>query len=321
MRNKMSSSNKNNCNDKSFSSQTEFKKLKNVLVLEHNDNKKVWYICFSCNDARTTLSSRKYLVGPLIHKTLEDDHKIKLEEFINNTCKDDFSDSEYSESSDDSSESDSKISSDKITSKDAIQILKDMEIYEKFKNERHILPEVQRYVNVKFRELGIDEEEIPKYVFSNKTGNIHQSHYDYYKKVFDILDEFGKDDRDEFIHDYSNEGGTRDKFSSKLSEEENEIYQELFLNEVQDDEELEDLDDDYTFFEEESKRLKIFGRNYIVIIGTHDSGKNIGYVYDENKIGSEPVAKFYEGQFSAFSENPSDAQLNIINEITRIYFL
>lgn len=296
------------CKDEiSFITRKKFEKLKHILSIELSSSV---YLCFSCMDARHTLSSNKYFVGPLINKELTSEHKTLLENFINEQCNDDSSDSEISdEESEDSSE---------ITSRDAIQVLKDMGIYDKFRTSATLLSAVQRYVNIKFRELDVPEEDIPKYTFPKSgSGNIHQSHYDYYKRIAEILDEFDADGHDEFVNDKSNAGGTRD--ISSLSDEEVEYYREQTLSEIQLDEDLKDLDDDYTD-ENFSKRFRVFGKMYVVFVVRHTSGKLIGYIFDDDihSRAKEPIAKYYNTNIEPFSSSASEHQKIIVDEIIRI---
>jgi hypothetical protein len=305
------SSNKLCKDEKSFFTRKEFKKLKHILSIELSSSV---YLCFSCMDAKHTLSSNKYFVGPLINKELTSDHKTLLENFINEQCNDDSSDSEISdEKSEDSSE---------ITSRDAIQVLKDMDIYDKFRTSTNLLRAVQIYTNIKFRELDVPEEDIPKYTFpKSKSGNIHQSHYDYYKRIADILDEFDADGHDEFVNDKSNAGGTRDisSFSETLSDKDVQYYREQTLSEIQLDEDLEDLDDNYTF-ENFSKRFIVFGKVYVVFAVEHTSGKLIGYIFDDDihQRAKEPIAKYYNKNIEPFSPRATEEQKIIVDEIIRM---
>jgi hypothetical protein len=265
-------------------------------------------------DARHTLTSNKYFVGPLINKELTSEHKTLLENFVNEQCNDDSSDSEISdEESDESSE---------ITSRDAIQVLKDMGIYDKFRvlSQTSLLRAVQRYANIKFRELDVPEEDIPKYTFL-KSGNIHQSHYDYYKRIAEILDEFDADGHDEFVNDKSNAGGTRDisSFSETLSDKDVEYYREQTLSEIQLDEDLEDLDDDYTT-ENFSKRFIVFGKVYVVFVVEHTSGRLIGYIFNDDihSRAKEPIAKYYNKNIESYSPRATEEQKIIVDEIIRM---
>lgn len=301
------------CKDEiSFITRKKFENLKHILSIELSSSV---YLCFSCMDARHTLSSNKYFVGPLINKELTSEHKTLLENFINEQCNDDSSDSEISdEESEDSSE---------ITSRDAIQVLKDMGIYDRIKllshaSELNILSAVQRYVNIKFRELDVPEEDIPKLIFPKSgSGNIHQSHYDYYKRIAEILDEFDADGHDEFVNDKSNAGGTRD--ISSLSDEEVEYYRAQTLSEIQLDEDLEDLDDYYTD-ENFSKRVRVFKKVYVVFVVRHTSGKLIGYIFDDdiNQRAKEPIAKYYNKNIEPFSPRATEEQKIIVDEIIRM---
>jgi hypothetical protein len=301
------------CKDEiSFYMKKEFRKLKHILSIELSSSV---YLCFSCMDARHTLSSNKYFVGPLINKELTSEHKTLLENFVDEQCNDDSSDSEISESLDDESKDSSE-----ITSSDAIQVLKDMGIYDKFRTSTNLLSAVQRYVNIKFRELDVPEEDIPKYTLS-KSGNIHQSHYDYYKRIAEILDEFDADGHDEFVNDKSNAGGTRDisSFLETLSDKEVEYYREQTLSEIQLDEDLEDLDDDYTS-ENLSKRFIVFGKVYVVFVVEHTSGKLIGYIFDDDihSRAKEPIAKYYNKNIEPFSPRATEEQKIIVDEIIRM---
>lgn len=60
---------------------------------------------------------------------------------------------------------------------------------------------------------------------------------------------------------------------------------------------------------------------FMIFVGTHNSGRNIGYVYDIRTLGSAPIGRFYEGQLEPFDTNANENVIDLLMEIEEIYNL
>jgi hypothetical protein len=106
-------------------------------------------------------------------------------------------------------------------------------------------------------------------------------------------------------------------FLEDLSDKDKHYYFNRTMREIGDDDDFSELDNDYRIFI--VKKIEFSDKNYIFFSLSHDSGRDLGYIFDYKYPRSHPVAKFYNGRFTPFLESPNVQQLRLVDEITQIF--
>lgn len=316
--------NNRKCRNKADVMFNDYDQIKNVAVITRGELS----FCFSCDDipGYLNLERVKFPEDPTPFVFTESDKKY-LQDFLDRNCG----------ASD--SETESDISSPPgemsraLTEKDTEPYIEKLGVLEEAKKFRvnfnenygygdrirvgNYLQYVKQHTSKFFDQLNIElpsDLNFVKIQSEAKTSNIHEASILYYETLYKYLKE------NNLLTQYISlsSGGT-----TNITDEEYENYKNVFLDEFENDDVdyLEDLDSDFSFFRNKTKKIKMANKIFMIFVGTHTSGRNIGYVYDTRDFGSAPIGRFYEGQLEPFNTNADENEIELLMEIEEIYNL